>query len=275
MDYLLCGTDKRMRYLGLLLHQGGHRVLGLNEEAGAHVNTIDSPLQLTRPVRAVFPPRVPRETVRTVLATLPLNSRVYAFSPAHEEDKEVLCRRGICWVDLSHDDEFQRANAHPTAEGALGALIDCTEVCIFEATFVLLGSGRVAEACARLLLNLGARVVVCARNKEARAHLEALGCQTMSLNPKEKKARQLLCADAVLNTIPHPGVVSEALLVHFRGGTPILELASGQDNIDRAAADARKMPVLDLPALPAKVAPKSAARALFNAVTKEKKEESH
>lgn len=270
MDFVLYGKDARLSHLAVRLLRAGHRVLSWEGSPTPYAPAISSLLELGCAVRLVLPQTAPKSLIRTCLCTLPVGSRVFGGRfPAEEEDLSLLlCRRALRWEDLSANDTYCRENAVYTAEGALHKLLECTPVSLSEMRLVLLGSGRVAEGVLELLRPLVHSIVICARNDKKRQVLKKAGFVTCRLPLPENERYRLKDAHALINTVPQTEIVSRAILSSLKKGTPLLELASGRDNIDLSAAAEYAHPVHFLPALPGIIAPKSAADALFYAITK-------
>ena len=102
-------------------------------------------------------------------------------------------------VDLLLDEDFARANALPTAEGAVGmALLQYPDV-IEDAPCAVLGYGRIGRALTEKLKALGARVKVFARREESRTQARAAGVRALSFDELTKNAHAL---QIVFNTVP-------------------------------------------------------------------------
>lgn len=269
MTFILTDTDRRSTALASLLLQGGHRVLSWNGPRGAYITEISGLLEVSEPCRLILPVRASEALFEEALATLPLSSTVYGFSLPTDRG-EALARRALTAIDLNRLSGFCRENAVPTAEGALAALMEHTDVCVAECTVGVVGSGRVAEALLSLLSRVGCRCVMLARDKKARHRAQKAGLCALPL-PLGKKKKPLSSLDALFNTVPARGVVSRELLAALPQKTLLFELASGEGNFDPEGLADRH--VIPLPALPARVAPQSAAQYLYRAVTKPKKDD--
>lgn len=268
MNYILYGTDARMKALACLLHREGHLVFSWEGVRGAYITPITSPLEVSLPVRLVLPPSLKGNIVKNALATLPLRSRIYGgMPPEDEESLGMMRRRALTWINLMENARYCAQNAVPTAEGALAKLIEVTPRTLAESVVCITGSGHVAHATVELLLKCGADVLVCARSAAKRKAFRERGCRTAPLPVPEKKLSRLKNVSALINTVPAEGIVGEDILKHLPRRTPILELASGKDNVCAECAAEYGHTVYPLPALPGKVAPESAARALFLAIT--------
>ena len=120
------------------------------------------------------------------------------------------------------------------------------------------GYGRFGRALAKRLKALGTDVWVAARREEQRLAAKSDGMRAASLSELTALAGRM---DMVLNTIPARVLGTEALAALPKGAW-LLELASAPYGFDRDAATAQGLNVEVLPALPARYAPQSAARAL-------------
>ena len=120
------------------------------------------------------------------------------------------------------------------------------------------GYGRFGRALAKRLKALGADVWVAARREEQRLAARSDGMRAASLLELPALAGRM---DMVLNTIPARVLGTEALAALPKGAW-LLELASAPYGFDRDAAARLGLNVEVLPALPARYAPQSAARAL-------------
>ncbi|MBR6530836.1 MAG: hypothetical protein IKT43_05420 [Clostridia bacterium] len=268
MDFVLYGTDARLSFLARQLIAASHRVLSWNSVEMPRVQKIESPLVLCDAVRLILPFRVSEDVVKTALGTLPLGSHVYGGkAPKSDDLQALLARRALTWHDLTEDDDYCRENAVPTAEGALAKLISSTPKCLSSLSVCIFGAGRVAEALIDLLARLGCSITVCARREKVLAAVRRAGHEALALPLDESALERLTSMDALINTVPAKDVVSRTVLSRLKKDAPVLELASGEENCDKDAAAEYAHPLFILPALPGKVAPHCAARALFHAIT--------
>lgn len=271
MDFLLYGTDARLKPLARLLHQNRHRVLSWEGPEGAHITPIASPLSLSGPVRLVLPQTADKSLVLRALSTLPLQSRVFggAFPEDEECEKKRLSRR-IFWVNLAEDEVYCKRNAVLTAEGVLYHLLALSEKCLADTHVALTGSGHVAEACVHLFEELSVDVTVCARSREARRALRRRGHRTLPLPADAQRAAALGDADLLVNTVPVAGIVDRTILSALPRKAPVLDLVRGGFCVDLDAAKEKEHPVSYPGALPGLLSPQSAAKALCDAITQTK-----
>ena len=171
--------------------------------------------------------------------------------------------KGCIVYDLLAGEAVARANAIPTAEGALALAMDNSGVTLHGSRCIVVGSGRCGRALALRLRALGARVTLTARRR--RHHLWAFlhGLRPLDTAALAGAARG---CDFLFNTVPAP-VVGAEVLAALPAEALAIELASGAAGVDLAAAKALGRRALYAPGLPGKVAPVTAAAILFGAVT--------
>ena len=73
---------------------------------------------------------------------------------------EQLKNKKIRYVDIMNDEIFTIKNANLTAEGVLGIIINKSEKSLFENKVLLLGSGRITKACAKIFSKLGVKFAI-------------------------------------------------------------------------------------------------------------------
>lgn len=153
---------------------------------------------------------------------------------------------------------FLERNAELSAEGTLLQAMGRTGDALPDMTVLVTGYGRFGRALAQKLRALGADVWVAARREEQRLAARSDEMRAVALSELPGLAGRM---DMVLNTIP-ARVLGPDTLAALPKGTWLLELASAPYGFDRDAAAALGLSVEVLPALPARYAPRSAARAL-------------
>lgn len=135
----------------------------------------------------------------------------------YEGDRELMLRRGPAIV-----------------EGAVGKMIELTDITIHNSTVGVVGQGTIGSLLTRTLVLLGARVLVAARNPAQRAAAEATGATAIHLSQLPDHAHRL---DMLLSTVPVQ-VVGEQVLHLLPPGSLVMDLAAppGGVDLDRAAA---------------------------------------
>ena len=129
----------------------------------------------------------------------------------YETDRELMLRRGPAIV-----------------EGALGKIIELTEITIHRASVGVVGQGTIGSLLTRTLALLGARVLVAARNPAQRAAAEAAGAEAVQLDQLPDHAHRL---DMLLSTVPSQ-VVGEDILGHLPEGSLVMDLAAPPGGVD-------------------------------------------
>lgn len=181
--------------------------------------------------------------------------------------------RQITVIDLLQRPELAELNAIATAEGAVALAMEQMSATLFDANCAVVGYGRCGSALCRRLAALGAHVTASARRPEQLARIYADGftaCPTARLSGK------LSDCEVVFNTVPAPVLTAE-ILQRLSPGCILIELASAPGGIDRLAAAAAGLTVIDAPGLPGKVAPRTAGEHLQRVICDllEEREDSH
>ena len=156
----------------------------------------------------------------------------------------------------------QTANAFPTCEGALQLAMEQTAFTLQNARCLVIGAGRIGMLLARKLYALDAQVTVSARCTRDFARIAAAGLHALDTR---RLAGHLAGFDLIFNTVPAPILTTE-VLSDMKPPCFIIDLASlpGGVSADTLLPDGCR--VLHALSLPGKVAPLSAARAVFDTV---------
>lgn len=176
--------------------------------------------------------------------------------------------RGIKVYDYFLSETLQIKNAYITAEAAISIAMNSLDKCLRGAKVALTGSGRISKLLCRLLLDIGADVTVCARNKDALAYFELLGCKTLRIFEggdipwNESLERDY---DIIFNTVP-AWIFGRKFLEAVGQKLVIIELASAPGGVDICAARELGSNVLWASSLPGKYAPDSAGRIIAECV---------
>ena len=179
----------------------------------------------------------------------------YALPGSFSDEAKSL---GATVIDLSLDEEYLKYNARLTALGAIGYILGSVKDSLDGMHFGVVGYGRIGSETVRLLLLLGAGVVVFTTRPEVRLMLGELGVDTADSGSLCRGDAVLDGIDVIVNTAPTD--ISKAFGEGWNStGKRIIELASGEnflgvDGVER------------LPSLPEKCYPISAARAYAEGV---------
>ncbi len=150
----------------------------------------------------------------------------------------------------------------PTAEGALAAAMAATDRTIQESRCLVIGFGRIGKLLACRLRGLAAQVAVSARRQEHLAWIRALGYAPLRTDRLEGRLRPF---HLIFNTVPAL-VLDRKRLEEIRPDCVIIDVASSPGGVDFSAARELGIAALQELALPGRVAPLTAARAVRDAI---------
>lgn len=151
-------------------------------------------------------------------------------------------------------EELQIMNAVPTAEGALEIMLRELPVTVFGSNVLITGFGRIGEAMARMLIALGARVTVAARQFSQQAKARGIGCEAVSVENMEQVFPH---TQVLINTIPAP-VLHRERLKHLKKGCLLIDLASQSAIEDMETAASMGIKVEWALSIPGRTAPVTA-----------------
>ena len=238
MKITVRGQDARMRRLASLISEGGETwgfdaVLLLpipSTRDGIHINGTNEAFDSVEQIRG--------------------EGRALAVGyslPVHAAD--ALRRAGYQEIlDLARDDAFADGNTALTTLAALGHILSVGGRALPDMTIGICGYGRLGKSLCRVLLFLGARVIVWTSDTGVRRSLGAYGIATR-YREYGSPVYDLSGVDVFINTAPCPCLTDGA---DTRGIT-VIELASGDNFPGRED-------IIRLPSLPAREYPESAAR---------------
>ncbi len=175
---------------------------------------------------------------------------------------EELINNNIKYHDLMELEEVAFLNAVPTAEGAISLAMEMTDITLCGASVLILGYGRIGKVLSKMLMGIGAKVFCEARSKKDLAQIEAMGYNVVDLKDLDKN---LNIYDVIFNTIPDM-VINKDRLNKLKKECVIIDLASFPGGVDFEYADSIGIKAELALALPAKVAPMSAAIYLKKAI---------
>ena len=172
-----------------------------------------------------------------------------------EEQRELLDRRGIRYLDFMEDEVVTQENAVATAEGAIAELTNHSPYNIEGAKILVTGYGNCGKAIAKKLRGLGARVTVLARRREVRKQAKEDGFYAVdfAFGPEEAMGAAML-----VNTVPAP-VVTRVIIKELPRDAYILDIASKPGGTDFACAKEFGIRADLVLGIPGKYAPKESA----------------
>ena len=174
---------------------------------------------------------------------------------ADEEAIHLANSRNITLDFYSKDEKFQAINSRLTAEGALNIILEKSVKGTNDVRVLVIGFGRTGSAVAKILADVGAKLDVASTSSIRQAYALA----ERVIQPKNFNFAPY---DVIINTVPQP-IIPDKDAMTLKEGTLYIDLASSPAiNLEYAnylGADASLYP-----ALPAKTAPYSAGKAIFN-----------
>lgn len=243
--------DKRMRELVSML------------SVRDTVYTVSSPDEICgieAPV-VVLPFFIEDSSAASLLEEIPEGSSVFGGhgGPAV---REVINKKGLVYTDILNEELFCRENALITAEGALSLIIGATDTTLYSMRVAVFGYGRIGQRLTRMLLAMGATVKVFTSDEEELALAHTRGISACHLWNREK----MDIFHTLVNTVPLRHVVDAETLENLSPSVYILDLASGENNVNWSAMHAHSIKGERGNSLPQRISPKSAAAAVKNAI---------
>lgn len=178
------------------------------------------------------------------------------------EQKSILEKRGIHYLDFMEDATVTEENAVATAEGAIAELIMHSPYNIEGAKVIVTGYGCCGKAIAKKLLSLGARVTVLARRSEVRkiAKQDGFYAVDFAFGPEEAMGAVML-----VNTVP-ASVVTKLMIRELPRDAYILDIASAPGGTDFACAKESGIAADLVLGIPGRFSPKASAYILARAI---------
>ncbi len=178
--------------------------------------------------------------------------------------RSALEARDVRVIDYYDDSQLQAANAVPTAEGAIGILMDRLPVTVQGMDCLITGYGRIGTILSNKLALLGANVTVSARKAADIGKIAAMGLRAERTGHYQYPIGQY---DAIINTVPAP-VLSENDYKNIKQNCLLLELASAPGGFAEPLCRANGLQYVRAPGLPGRCAPKSAGYSIAQAIAR-------
>jgi len=245
----------QVRLAGHEVAVAGVQAAGTVEAALRGASAVVFPLPGVNDDGCVATPSKPLSLKEEDLAILSMGTPVFTGF-ARRFLREVANRYGLKLVEIAERDDFAILNAIPSAEGAIQIAMEHLPITIHGSAAFVLGFGRVGMTLARMLVALGARTTVVARDAAQRARAIEMGCWVADFGRLPVLAGE---ADVIFNTVPAL-VLTAKVLKATRPDVLIIDLATRPGGTDFDAAQRLKRQAILAPSLPGKVAPKTAGR---------------
>ena len=164
--------------------------------------------------------------------------------------------------DVNKHELFTYLNAIPTAEGAIEIAIRESEKSLAYSKALITGFGHVGKILADRLKGLFGSVTIAARSEKDLSYAQGLGFDTVNIYELSENINKF---DIIFQTVPSM-VIDSKVIENMNEGSFIIELSSGSVGTDHQFANKVGLKVVHAPALPTKVAPKTAGDILTKSV---------
>ena len=165
-------------------------------------------------------------------------------------------------ANILEREEMAVLNAIPTAEGAIQVAMESLPITIHGSNCMVLGFGRIGKVLAKMLQGIGANVYVEARKEKDLSWIYAYGYNKVCL---KDLGQNVFNMDVIFNTIPSV-VIDYDILMNLKKEALIIDLASKPHGVDFEEAKKQGINTKLLLALPGKVAPKTSAKFMRDAI---------
>ncbi|WP_312642296.1 dipicolinate synthase subunit DpsA [Hydrogenoanaerobacterium sp.] len=169
---------------------------------------------------------------------------------------------GLTLIDYLEREELAVLNAVPTSEGALAIAMRERASTIYGSTCIITGYGRISKVLARILIVMGARVIVAARKHSDLAWVKIIGCEAIPISKIKDYVGE---ADILFNTVPAM-ILDEEILSGLKHDCLVIDLASKPGGVDFDMAKNLQIKTIWALSLPGKVAPISAGEIIKETV---------
>lgn len=265
------GGDRRQAELSRLLEADGHdvRTYGLEGwkaagaaalEQAAEAEIVVLPLPLCRGDGVLNCGEAPLPTAELFRRLRP--GQTVLAGQVKPAQKREAAEAGVELSDYFLQEELTVANAAATAEGAVQTAMERLDRTLLGMDCLVLGFGRIGKLLSFRLHGLGVRVTAAARKPADLAWIRAYGWNALPLRTLQETPLDRF--GVVFNTIPSP-VLDASLLTRLPADCLCVELAS-VPGIDLAAAESLGLPCVWARSLPGRLAPRTAAEAIRDAV---------
>lgn len=199
---------------------------------------------------------LPRSAIELSASFSVPDGAVIACGRTDKAFDDTARRRGWYLLRILEEEQFLAENARITAEGALHLVMGADGDDAHGKKCLVIGYGRIGKSLTAMLRALGASVTVAARSAKARAEAgDAIAIEDMDA--------LLPAFDFIINTAPAV-LLTERNLPLVRADAQIIDLASPPYGVDFDVAEQLGRRARLESSLPARYAPRAAARAVVD-----------
>ena len=281
MNIIIIGGDSRIAYLASYLVKGKHNIYAYGLEKCDllkeinHVDKVEETLQKADLVITSIPLSKDGKYVNAIYTDKQIsvqyifnqikNKKVITGNITEEVRELIKPENNIEIIDVMKLEELTVLNAIPTAEGAIQIAMEKSLITLHNSKCLVLGFGRIGKILSKMLLGIGADVYCEARKQPDIAWIESYGYKAIHLNHLNESLSNF---DFIFNTIPHV-VLDKQNLNLVKKECLLIDLASKPGGIDFEEANKIGLNNEWALALPGKVAPKTAAKYIYDVIKNE------
>ena len=221
-----------------------HPIISSNDDKTVNAPFFDGEITLNDAIETLKPHSI------VVGGNLSKNLRTLFFEHGHFS------------VDYYIREELKIKNCIPTAEGALSIAIDEMPVTIAGSRILIIGFGRVGEACAKLFKSLESDVFICARRLDSFAWAELYGYKSIETDDIDCYLSEF---DLIINTVPAK-ILDKKKLSKIDKNTLVIDLASKPGGVDFVNAWQLCLNTIWALSLPGKVAPVTSGKIIADTI---------
>lgn len=171
---------------------------------------------------------------------------------------EQLNKSNIKYIDYYKSEALTIFNTISTAEGIIAEAISNKNTNIHNSNTLVLGYGKCAKTLANKLNGIGAKVTICARNKNDLKLAESVGYKIVDLHNLIMVINDY---EYIFNTIPTP-ILNENILQYVNPEAIILDIASLPGGVNKDFAKSIGIKVIHKLGIPGLYSPKSSGIAI-------------
>lgn len=171
---------------------------------------------------------------------------------------EQLIKSNIKYIDYYKSEALTIFNTISTAEGIIAEAIKNTHTNIHNSNALVLGYGKCAKTLANKLKGIGAKVTICARNKNDLKLAESVGYKVVDLHNLIMVINDY---EYIFNTIPVQ-ILNENILQYVNPQAIILDIASLPGGVNKEFAESIGIKVIHKLGIPGLYSPKSSGIAM-------------
>lgn len=277
----ILGGDERIINMAKILLKDGFNVhiYGIDEEylnefeLDCSVDSLEKlvqsceivvgPIPLSQDDKFIFTPLFKDKIEVESLIKLLSIKRLQLIASVLKQNTKRLCELyNVKYYDLYEREELAILNAIPTVEGCVMIAIEKIPITLHSSHILILGFGRIGKLLAKTLKAFESNLYVAARKIPDLTWIKALGYFPVHLEQLKNCIGKM---DLIINTIPAP-ILGEMVLDNVKKDSLIIDLASKPGGVDFEYAKSIGIRAIHALSLPGKVAPKTSAEYLIEAL---------